>query len=346
MSCCAKTNVIVDEPQSPWIFVLPSDKKKIREKWPTKKDFIVRGGKWLVFGRERPKLDELAKKLEPYVESGKIPAVKYLREPSSLGRGRMVMCVYCDEKEKEEIWKILEGLGIKQRIWKPNIQTVKDWLPGGRLYEKIRKRGENKPEARKMKREERIEVFKERLLKITREGGSGNFVIFKEPTTGKFIQFAGERGKQTVLCDIPGQQLTRDQTEKLVSEGFSRQEMRSGLHPFEKEVQKILEEESIAPETLNEMGRKRDPKFLETVVRISEKLLRNPKCRVSDSKELFPAVVFAVSRLATVRVGTLMGYTYNKRVEVEEAAELSERIFREIFNLPPDYCITATLQLE
>jgi len=62
-----------------------------------------------------------------------IDSAKCNREPSDIGRGDCVMCVYCDDREKDRIWKILYSLGISKRIWKYDQQTLKDWEPGGRL---------------------------------------------------------------------------------------------------------------------------------------------------------------------------------------------------------------------
>jgi predicted AAA+ superfamily ATPase len=126
--------MIIDDPRSYWIWVIPPHPR------PLKKDeeYWQHHGKWLIFSREKRYLDELAKKLDPYVEQGKIDAVKYNREPSEVGRGAMVMCVYCDDRVREEVWKILSSLGVKQKIWKYERQTRNDWKPGGRLYEKIK----------------------------------------------------------------------------------------------------------------------------------------------------------------------------------------------------------------
>jgi len=99
-------------------------------------------GKWLIFSRNRAYLEELAKKLDPYVEEGKIDSVKYRREPASFAKGSLVMCVYCDDREREEVWKILNSLGVTKRIWKYDRQTYEDWAPGGRLWRKAKELGE------------------------------------------------------------------------------------------------------------------------------------------------------------------------------------------------------------
>lgn len=101
----------------------------------SRKEYWEHFGKWLVFTRDRAWLRALAEKIDPYVERGKINSAKYSREPSSSSRGSVVMCVYCSDRKRDEVWKILSGLGVKRQIWKYDRQTAEDWSPGGRLYE-------------------------------------------------------------------------------------------------------------------------------------------------------------------------------------------------------------------
>ena len=118
-----------------------------------------------------------------------------------------------------------------------------------------------------MKEEERKEIFRENLLRITREGGRGNFLIFGEPTGKRFVQFVGDAGREEVFCDVSvaGNRLGEAEVRKLEAMGFS-----------------------------------------------------------SDSEVL---------------------ESYGRRMGVEEAAEVTERIFREVFGLPPDYGVAVTLEL-
>jgi hypothetical protein len=98
-------------------------------------------GKWLIFSQNRAYLEELARKIDFYVEEGKIHSAKYNREPATFAKGSLVMCVYCDDRKREEVWKILSNLGVTKRIWKYNQQTFEDWLPGGRLYRRAKGAG-------------------------------------------------------------------------------------------------------------------------------------------------------------------------------------------------------------
>ena len=62
-------------------------------------------------------LEELARKLDPYVEEGRIYSAKYNREPAPFARGSLVICVYCNDREREEVWKILSTLGVKKNAY-------------------------------------------------------------------------------------------------------------------------------------------------------------------------------------------------------------------------------------
>lgn len=100
-------------------------------------EYLEHYGKWLVFSRDRTYLEDLARRIDSYVERGEISSAKYNREPLSFGRGAMVMCVYCDDRER--VWEILSSLGVTRRIWKYDRQTLEDWSPGGGLYEAAKK---------------------------------------------------------------------------------------------------------------------------------------------------------------------------------------------------------------
>lgn len=128
--------MIVDKSEDKWIWVLPSEHRKPRGDIV---EYLRYHGKWLIFSKDRTRLDELARKLDPYVESGEISSVKYSREPNPMFGTSLVMCVYCDDRDMKKVWRILSSLGIKQRIWKYDRQTFKDWLPGGRLYKRAKK---------------------------------------------------------------------------------------------------------------------------------------------------------------------------------------------------------------
>lgn len=95
-------------------------------------EYIEHWGKWLVFGNSEAVV-ALAKELDTYVDRGEIDSAKYNREPSPIGKGDCVLCVYCDDRDRERVWNILSSLGLSKRIWKYDQQTYDDWALGGRL---------------------------------------------------------------------------------------------------------------------------------------------------------------------------------------------------------------------
>ncbi len=67
-----------------------------------------------------------------------------------------------------------------------------------------------------MKKKERQSIILSYLKTIVQEGGSGNFVIFTDPDTNRFVQFAATKGEKVVLIDIPKQSLSKQETIRLV----------------------------------------------------------------------------------------------------------------------------------
>jgi len=129
--------MIVDNPKNHWIFVIPANRKRrvpmtLDKQQKMNDEYLRHWGKWLIF-EPKKLLKELAKKLDFYVEKGEIPSAKYARTPQ-LGSKVPVMCVYCDDRERETIWAILLKLGVKTKIWKYDRQTIEDWKPNGRLF--------------------------------------------------------------------------------------------------------------------------------------------------------------------------------------------------------------------
>jgi len=133
--------MIVDQAQSHFIFVFHSRiyegyKYVAYEGKPlTNKDYLEHWGKWLVYG-QRSKLDRLAKKLDAYVETGSIACIKYDKKPlTNLGMDECVMCVYCDERCRDDVRQLLAGEGEKPGAWMYDRKTIEMWLPGGKFLE-------------------------------------------------------------------------------------------------------------------------------------------------------------------------------------------------------------------
>jgi hypothetical protein len=129
--------MIVNKPYLYWIYVMPSDKRNYPFAYKgqplTKEEYLEHWGKWVIMD-EREQLDELARKLEPYVESRAIYTIKYTRSPEpSFGLNTCFMGVFCDDREKEEVWQILSSLGVTLKLWVYDREIIEMWQPEGAL---------------------------------------------------------------------------------------------------------------------------------------------------------------------------------------------------------------------
>jgi len=159
--------VIVDQPGSHYIFVF--SKKyvygglnyiKYKNKPLTNKEYLQHWGKWIVLGT-RGELEELAKRLDPYVEREQIRCLKFDRavqkEFEEMLLKECVMCIYCDDREREDVWEILAQEGVKSKAWQYEQKTMEAWLPGGRLLERwIAARGLTGADAERVREDARL----------------------------------------------------------------------------------------------------------------------------------------------------------------------------------------------
>lgn len=134
--------MIIDNPDSNFIFlyhpfVLMGKKYTVyKGRELTNGEVLQYWGKWIVMG-EKSWLDELAVKLDPYVENKKIPCIKYDRKPpANLGVKECVFMVYCDSREKDAVWEILSLHGVKLKAWVTEKETMEMWMPGNHLLER------------------------------------------------------------------------------------------------------------------------------------------------------------------------------------------------------------------
>ena len=135
--------MIVDRPGSHFIFIVSTS--HVCDCWNyirydgkalTNKEYLQYWGKWVFFG-SADELDQLAKEIDPFVEKKEIPAAKFDREViEEFGMGECVMCVYCDFRQRDEVWGILESIGVTDKMWVFEKETMERWLPGGHLLEK------------------------------------------------------------------------------------------------------------------------------------------------------------------------------------------------------------------
>ena len=154
--------MIVDQLDFQWIYILPSNPKlPSKRKYPspkTEEEYLEHWGKWVVFG-EKEYVGGLARSLDPYVEAKHIYPIKYLRQaPPGLGFEQPVMCVYCDDREKEEVWEILCNLGVTQKQWVYESETIAAWQPGGELFEQMAAYRKLSPEERE-KAEKKFQLW-------------------------------------------------------------------------------------------------------------------------------------------------------------------------------------------
>jgi hypothetical protein len=126
----------------------------------TNKEYLKYWGKWIILAT-RKEMDDLAKQIDPFVEDRIIPAAKYDRkEIPEFELGECVMCVYCDKRQRDEVWEKLSTLNVTQKAWVSEKETMQKWLPDGHLLEawiKARKLG---PEEAEKVRDNSREKFK------------------------------------------------------------------------------------------------------------------------------------------------------------------------------------------
>lgn len=135
--------MIVDRPGSHFIFIVSRDHVyndynyiRYQGKPLTNKEYLQYWGKWVFFGDAKA-LAQFAEKLDPLVEDKIIPAAKYDREIiESFEIGECVMCIYCDFRQRDAVWKALESIGVTDKMWVFEKETMERWLPGGHLLEK------------------------------------------------------------------------------------------------------------------------------------------------------------------------------------------------------------------
>jgi len=120
--------MILDQVDPLWVHIIPETQKQLSL------DYREHYGKWVIYG-SRERVERLAGIFDTLVELGKIDQIKYIQKLGSdaVTKKMHAMHVYCDDRERERVWKLLEVFGATRRIWKYEWQTVADWQPGCRL---------------------------------------------------------------------------------------------------------------------------------------------------------------------------------------------------------------------
>ncbi len=135
--------MIVDRPSSHFVFVVPEDHVYRRYNYInhdgkplTNKEYLESWGKWLVFDTAK-ELADLARLLDPFVEARDVPAIKYDRQKiEEFGLDRCVMCIYCHIARRDAVWDILVSVGVQQKAWAFERETLERWQPGGANLER------------------------------------------------------------------------------------------------------------------------------------------------------------------------------------------------------------------
>ncbi|MBE0415659.1 MAG: hypothetical protein IBX36_03865 [Dehalococcoidia bacterium] len=137
--------MIVDNPEAYYVFLFsqetlqsndPGAYIKYKGKRLANKEFLEHWGKWVIPG-DAEQMKRLAIALDPYTEQGIIPCCKYNRSPDKeFGMTECVFCVYCDDREKEEVRQIISSLGATPRGWSPERDVINKWRPGGIYLER------------------------------------------------------------------------------------------------------------------------------------------------------------------------------------------------------------------
>lgn len=132
--------MIVDLPTNHyWIYIAPSEERSLEL---SEKEYLEHYGKWLIFG-PKAYMEKLARLINPFVESGQIDRAKYCKKEPGFdpfpNRKDYVMCVYADDRKRDEIKRLLESLGVERLTWKYDRQTFEDWEPRGKLFEESRR---------------------------------------------------------------------------------------------------------------------------------------------------------------------------------------------------------------
>lgn len=133
--------MILDKPYLYWIYVIPNKRSSrnspftYKGKPLSKQEYLDYWGKWVIMD-EKEKLNQLARQLEPHVESRAIYTIKYTRVPERIfDIDSCVMCVFCDAREREEVWQILSGVGVNIKAWIYDREVIEMWRSGGVMLE-------------------------------------------------------------------------------------------------------------------------------------------------------------------------------------------------------------------
>ena len=132
--------LITDNPH--WIWILPRDRRPFQ--YISEYELLEHNGKWVILGN-KPYLMDLAFRIDRYVEDGKIDAAKLSKKDPAIDPlphvKEYAMCVYSDDRKRDEVASYLHKLGVTHFEWKYDRQSLEDWTEGGILAQEAAKHG-------------------------------------------------------------------------------------------------------------------------------------------------------------------------------------------------------------
>lgn len=120
-----------------WVYILlPAG---LRHDYTSEDEFWKHHGKWVVTG-DKAYIMDLAFRLDPLVERGRIEAAKFTKKDPKTDPlphvREYALCVYADDRTRRRAAGHLSALGAKGFCWKYDRESRADWSPGGALAEK------------------------------------------------------------------------------------------------------------------------------------------------------------------------------------------------------------------
>lgn len=127
--------ITTDHPQ--WILIWPRNRQPFQ--YASEEEYWEHNGKWVVVG-DKAYITDLAFHVDPYVEAGKIDAAKFTKKDPATDPlphiPAWAMCIYSDDRKRDETAEYLRELGVEKFDWKYDRESVADWSEGGTLAQK------------------------------------------------------------------------------------------------------------------------------------------------------------------------------------------------------------------
>lgn len=110
-----------------WIWIWPRNRQLFQ--YVNEEEQLQHNGKWVIEG-DKTYIMDLAFRIDAYVEEGKIDAAKFTKKDPATDPlphiPTFAMCVYSDDRKKDEVSLYLKELGITDFRWKYDRESIKD----------------------------------------------------------------------------------------------------------------------------------------------------------------------------------------------------------------------------